>query len=419
MSNDMKAKFAARKRDSRYGAPDAAWVKDTRAALLSDISSQLAKTPTNTRPSWTASFSYLLPQSMLASVRSFAVLVLVMGLAVGGWLTSVSASTNSLPGDLLYGVKLASEKTQITVARVTGNKQSAVTLSLKSASNRASEIKQIAKKKPSEVQKATESLEKNLQDAAHNVQDVKETNVSHAAALAKEITLTTAIISGDLNEAVKDIGLKGEGNEKASKEIIETSKAVEGVEIDAIGVVVEGNPNEAKELIAKKTETLLGENQKAQEELEQLEKSLAEKKLAAEEESNSTSTVDVVALNASTSTEEVVVSTTTIENNTVDIGHLQETSKIVKDQTNQIEAGVKETLLLTEGQQLQEAVEKLKQLGDIKEETKEAIGELKLQLDIQQKVVSEPIIKATTTQRVTVPAPVVKVPEVVEKTVSQ
>ena len=381
----MKAQFEALKRDTRYGAPKAAWVKETRAALLSDIS-QNKKTAHTAQPSWSVSFSYLFPQSMLAPVRSLAVVALVIGLAVGGWLTSVSASTNSLPGDLLYGVKLASEKTQLTVAKVTGNKESAVQISLKSASNRASEIKQIAKKQPKEVQKVKESLEKNLSDAAEDVADMRQTDVTKAAALAKEMTETTAVISGNLRDAAKEVEKTEEGNEEATKEIVEASKTVEDAEIEAIGVVVEGNPEEAKELIAKKTESLLGENEEAKLELEQLEKSLEEKKTASEEgEETATEESIVVEEVLATSTVPEVVSTTTPAGEMEEgvIEKLEETSKIAKDQTLQIDEGAKETLILSEDQQLQEAVEKLKQLGDIKEETQEAIGELKEQLNIE------------------------------------
>ena len=386
MSNEMKAQFEALKRDTRYGAPKAAWVKETRAALLSDIS-QNKKTAQTAQPSWSVSFSYLFPQSMLAPVRSLAVVALVIGLAVGGWLTSVSASTNSLPGDLLYGVKLASEKTQLTVAKVTGNKESAVQISLKSASNRASEIKQIAKKQPKEVQKVKESLEKNLSDAAEDVADMRQTDVTKAAALAKEMTETTAVISGNLRDAAKEVEKTEEGNEEATKEIVEASKTVEDAEIEAIGVVVEGNPEEAKEIIAKKTESLLGENEVAKLELEQLEKSLEEKKTASAEGEDAAieESIAVEDVLSTSTVQDELVSTTTPAAETEEevIEKLEETSKIAKDQTLQIDEGAKETLILSEDQQLQEAVEKLKQLGDIKEETQEAIGELKQQLAVE------------------------------------
>ncbi len=40
----------------------------------------------------------------------------VFTLLIGGWITTVSAASNSLPGDPLYGLKLVTEKAQLTIA---------------------------------------------------------------------------------------------------------------------------------------------------------------------------------------------------------------------------------------------------------------------------------------------------------------
>jgi len=48
--------------------------------------------------------------------------MLILGMGIGGWIATVAASSGSLPGEWLYPAKIATEKTQVVMANVVGDK---------------------------------------------------------------------------------------------------------------------------------------------------------------------------------------------------------------------------------------------------------------------------------------------------------
>lgn len=109
-------------------------------------------------------------------VRPIAVVLLIAGTMMGSWVTTVSASYNSLPGDILYSVKLATETVQTTLAL----KPQETKLRMEFASRRADEVKKIVKsnvsksKKETKVAEAVKHLKSDLEQVKGNLDEMKK-----------------------------------------------------------------------------------------------------------------------------------------------------------------------------------------------------------------------------------------------------
>ena len=129
MSFDIIKKLKGLKNTSGHGQvnPDALWVKETRVHLMSQIRNTTTETKRSVRPEhifqWIEIF---MPHSYAVAVRRAFVFLLVLGVAAGGWSVGASASEDSLPGDALWKVKLATEKIQEVATSVVGNNNAQV-----------------------------------------------------------------------------------------------------------------------------------------------------------------------------------------------------------------------------------------------------------------------------------------------------
>ncbi len=125
---------------------------------------------------------------------------LIIALTGGG---TAAASQNSLPGDILYPVKLFTEDTRTAVAF---NSDSKARLQIKFAAERIDEIKAILKEKGVEVEGleiARTALENNLARTASIIEGekIKGRDIS---ALAKELNDNFVSEKGTLKQAFKD-----------------------------------------------------------------------------------------------------------------------------------------------------------------------------------------------------------------------
>lgn len=123
-------------------------------------------------------------------VRPAVVIMLIVGLMFGGWVTTVSASYNSLPGEYLYAVKIATEAVRVAVAP----KPVETKLHAEFAVRRAQEVSRIisnvesSPEKVKKVEDTVKSLQKELDSAKGGLKDLKENgSKSDAAQVAKVV----------------------------------------------------------------------------------------------------------------------------------------------------------------------------------------------------------------------------------------
>jgi len=119
----LKIKIQTLKNLRAHVSPSPEWLKSNRATLLMQISNTLESAAIREEKfSWwrfNSVWSFLnifLPKQMVGYVlRPVMAVMAIFGLVFGGWTGTVSASFNSLPGDVLYSVKLATESMQTSV----------------------------------------------------------------------------------------------------------------------------------------------------------------------------------------------------------------------------------------------------------------------------------------------------------------
>jgi len=241
--------------------PDQAWVVRTKTTLLQKIASETTATSVPV-PSTIGKkhadrvlhgFHAFFPTHLFSQARPVFVSLLVFLLAGSGWIASASAS-GSLPGDTLWQIKLASEKTQIVLASITGNDKKNVALQLKFAARRADEIKIVTgeEKYPPEekAKRAGEGL-KQLQEniasidtAVHSVNQKEDISKG-----AKELNESTSQISATLKEVASTVQ-DGDADATLTKQVAAAQQAVDEVGINAVKVAVEGAQNDAERIAA-------------------------------------------------------------------------------------------------------------------------------------------------------------------------
>ena len=191
--------------------PRPEWVADTRSRVLRHIELTTSETPARRVVTlnhlWVA-LSFIMPQrTVYAVVRPLVIFIACFGIGTGGWITTVSASLNSLPGDTLYPVKLASEHTQVAVVDALQGKAASTELRLSLVRRRAEEVKKIVntpsldqEAKSVRVQAAVNQLKTEVQSVSDNLVAVQQNNPSRhdVVAVAKAIEQNTESIKQNL-----------------------------------------------------------------------------------------------------------------------------------------------------------------------------------------------------------------------------
>lgn len=162
---------------------------------------------------------------MLVGLSSFAVVF-------SGWIATVSASINSLPGDVLYPFKRVAEEAQLTLSPGAENKTK---LQVEFASRRLEEVSKIAEgndqeKKDKHMATTLEQFKNNIIDVKENLESLKDNGRAAAAvAVAKMVDRKVGEYASVLDKTETDLSsLVKENVETAKKAVEETGvKAVE------------------------------------------------------------------------------------------------------------------------------------------------------------------------------------------------
>ncbi len=161
--------------------------------------------------------------------RPYAIVSLVIVMMLGGWITSVNASLDTLPGDTFYPVKIASERAQITFA----NTQTRGRLRAEFASRRLSEVTTLVESgttdKDVRIQVALEGFEKQI-DAARD--DLKK-SPSDAQAVELVRLINQSKTALDQAISVSESAL----DETSTTALVASQGRADAVHSDAVGVL--------------------------------------------------------------------------------------------------------------------------------------------------------------------------------------
>ncbi|MEK7213443.1 MAG: DUF5667 domain-containing protein [Patescibacteria group bacterium] len=241
--------------------PSEAWLKNNRALLLSQIKNTIGVEPNRqagrVEKIW-AGLSIFLPQPMVYNfVRPMATLLIIAMVATSGWIATVDASYNAIPGEWLYPAKRATEKTQVTVASLMGSKTTETKLHVEFAKRRAAETKKIvAGVDPAKNAHAKQSVADLKTEIASVNNKLEESKASAQGSLTAE---TVKDVSRDAEE-IKNVlqNLKTDlltstttADKDLSKDITEVKDLVKDAGVKAVEVMIskhlEGDTSVSKE----------------------------------------------------------------------------------------------------------------------------------------------------------------------------
>ncbi len=249
MSQDLIAQL----KQLKHGEvkPRQEWLNNNRALLLSQIKNTVIPEvqKLNFDSIWNT-MSLFVPRTLVFNVfRPVAVLLVVSIVATSGWVASVDASYNALPGDWLYPAKRAGEKTQVAVAGMIGSKKTETILHSEFAKRRASETKQlVASKDPQKQEKVKESiqdLKNEIANVNQNLEEIKIASASNSvsANIVKDIKQDSEQVKNTLEEVKATLLITSNINDTSSTKenavaINEVKDLAKDISVKAVEVIV-------------------------------------------------------------------------------------------------------------------------------------------------------------------------------------
>jgi hypothetical protein len=200
------------------------------------------------------------PAQVWQLARTSAILFLAGSVAVGGWIVGASASQDSLPGEPLYGVKLAIEKTEVAVADAVASPRVAAAKELDFAARRVTEIKNSLSTEQKVV--ALQSLQQSMQSANKRLEDTVQNSPEQALALAQVVNEKTEQILDTLHASTVIPALTSSSTVATSTpdsavvtQVQKTEQLIEQTGVQAVQVLIDKGDNDSvKETVEKKLE---------------------------------------------------------------------------------------------------------------------------------------------------------------------
>ncbi len=202
------------------------------------------------------------------AVRVTAMILIVVLVPFTGWVTTVNAALLSVPGDALYGLKIASEKMQITL---TSDKPTQIKLRTEFASRRADEVVRLSARENTapHIKKAVERLSQEIKTVERSLEELSKENpsVDTVVDVARNVDVKT-------EEIVKVLNKTGVLSQ-AAPEIHEVKALVDTVSVKAAETLVKTKSDVAAQISdAEIKQTLEEKIKRAESTLDQVEQAL-------------------------------------------------------------------------------------------------------------------------------------------------
>lgn len=406
MSNFLKTQLKTAKEQNNRLNPDSSWVARNRANLMAQIGNTVSEDQPRFRFDyvWQAINIFVPGRLAYTAVRPITIFILVGAVATSGWIASVGATQNCLPGEICYGVKLAAEKTQELVTTATGAKDQQAQMHLEFATRRANEVKKVVENKeydaPQRAAEAMEKLEKSIQTANEVIKEVVEEEPDKIVEVVKGMQETAK----DINQKLTDAAEQG-GKEV---DVAGTKQIVKDSSLDIVQTVVQKNEGDggvvsdedAKEMVQTQIDVAMQDTGKMQSKAEDAVKVLE----AAPITSNNLPSDVVVSVSStiviSTSSIQVVVSSTApvvLPTSTIkDV--LSDVSKQAITQGEASQKTLEEAKVLVDSNHLLEAIGKVKDATQAAEQAERTVVEVTKAVDaVSSGVLNSQPISTTTT----------------------
>ena len=220
--------------------PDKNWVASTRSTLLMQAKNNVPATP-NKKLQLAKSIKFFSPRISFAWMRTpaFAMAAILITVFTGS-MFSVSAAEQSLPGDFLYSVKLATEQARMALTK---DPEDRVKLKTEFTERRVQEMKQVIASPGSDrkerVTQAAEVLKRDLNTIKNQLDEVQQTSTP------EKVKETAKIVDEKTSSVVKD--LQESKNQLSAEEKVKVSEAqaaASDTSIKAIEVLVQAHEDD-------------------------------------------------------------------------------------------------------------------------------------------------------------------------------
>lgn len=262
MSRELQERISNLRSIGGRVTPDDAWVKKTRETLLMQVRNSLPVEKTSSFSQIRLFVNHFVPAGVTHFFRGPLVATLsILAIIFGGSAASVSAAEQSLPGDFLYNLKLATEQARLAL---TSAKDEKLKLKLEFTSRRGDELKNVAKqtgsKKQDRVVKAAEILKRDLKTVKEQLEDVNKGSTS------EKVVEVARLVDQKTNEIVQTLQMtKAEIPVETKEKITEAQAAAADTGVKAIEVLIEKNTEsvgnlhegELAEAMQKHTQTIV------------------------------------------------------------------------------------------------------------------------------------------------------------------
>ncbi len=220
------------------GTPAHSWRSKNREIFLMQVQNSRQNLPVKEDLSWreqAADYVHMFFDSAWMRRNVFRPsLIALSSLAVvlSGWIASVSASIDSVPGDMLYPLKRATEAAQLTLSP---GAESKTNLQVEFAARRLDEVSKIteapvAVNNDANVQYAVQEFKNNMNDVKDNLDALKESaSPETVAAVAKMVDRKTDEYATQLDKASDSVSDSVKVDMQSAKNAVEETgvKAVE------------------------------------------------------------------------------------------------------------------------------------------------------------------------------------------------
>lgn len=231
---------------SAAGNPSEEFVKRNREILMM----QVKNSTTEMRPQFSIGYAKRLFESVLPqgfykfAVKPLVTAVVTLAVAAGSWAATFSASYESLPGDTLYGVKLAAEKTQLTLTPSSGK----ASLNVEFANRRLEEIAKIAgassiNNKDQRTKRAVENFKFHI-TAVKDSLGVLQKGGEKAVEMAEMVDRKAQEYGATLQK------MKEDASSDVKAEVEKAANLIDDASIQAVGVMVKNLSSASSSLAA-------------------------------------------------------------------------------------------------------------------------------------------------------------------------
>jgi hypothetical protein len=386
MSRDLIAQLKNLKHSDVNPRPE--WLKASRERLLSQTRNTVPTEKQNVLDNVWRGMAIFLPQKFVYNVvRPVAVLLIVAMVGTSGWIATVDAAYEALPGDWLYPAKRAVERTQLTAASLVGAKNTETKLHVEFAKRRATEIRKVVQnndpERQSKVTMAVGDLKQEIKTVSTKLEEMKSSGDEGNSETAKEVQTNSEQIKTVLKEIKDDLSVSTSTEGKViAKEVGEAKDMVKDASVKAVEVLMADHlaggattADEVKEAINKTMQSVVSD--------------MAETKQNVETMKNAVDAATVVAASVTSTSPEAVAKMDNVAEKTAEA--VVKTSEAVAE----MDKKVSETNILIESGNLSDAVSKMKEASDT------TIAAEKIQdtaINTAQQVLPSPVISSVKDQ---------------------